>query len=350
MGITNDEMAFSDRGYWHFANNGRAFDQFGGFGPMMQQEGAPLEVDVARLTASAFELLRVSPALGRWPSAEEDQPGGTPVALVSDGLWRGTFGSDPAILGRTITLDGTIRQVIGVMPPQYAFPTSETDVWIPYQLDPANPNFGLHSISAIARLSPGATPVSATADAESLIGRFDEAGYTDGAWFTDVFTGEAVVRPLKEEVVGASTRPIAVLVATMGFVLLIAISNVANLFLVRSETRSHETAVRVALGSGRWRLIQSTLAEGILLGFVGGAAGVLLAWTGEMPACFLALRSRCSASPCWPALSRLSGQHASHRRKRCAGAENIPVPHHPNRLMKSSIASNPFSRSSIDAA
>lgn len=284
MGVPGDEMAFSDRGYWLFVNSGRAFNGFGGFGPPMEWaltgEGEPLQLDVARMTASAFQLVRVRPQLGRWPVAEEDRPGGSPVVLLSDALWRNLFGADPSIIGRTVELDGSVREVIGVMPAGYAFPSPETDVWVPYKLDPSSGNFGLHSISAIARLAPGATLESARDHSEGLIARFPEVGYSDPSWFAGVFTGEASVRTLREEIVGDSTRPLLILVGTMAFVLIIACSNVANLFLVRAEARSHETAVRLALGSGRFRLAQHSLVEGLFLGLLGGAGGVGLALLG----------------------------------------------------------------------
>ena len=231
------------------------------------------------MTVSALELLGL-PQRGRLPTAEEDAPGGPQVALVSDGLWAGVCGSDPAIIGRIIELNGSPREVIGVMPPRYDFPSPEIDVWVPFQLDPASENFGGHHIVGIARLRLNATLASAVSEAESLIARFGEVGYGPN-WFTGVFTGEAVVRTLKEDLVGDSRRPLLVLLGTVGFVLLIACSNVANLFLARAEARTRETAVRLALGSGRARLIQFVLTESVLLGLLGGAAGVLLAYTGS---------------------------------------------------------------------
>ena len=231
------------------------------------------------MTVSALELLGL-PQRGRLPTAEEDAPGGPQVALVSDGLWAGVCGSDPSIIGRIIELNGSPREVIGVMPPRYDFPSPEIDVWVPFQLDPASENFGGHHIVGIARLRLNATLASAVSEAESLIARFGEVGYGPN-WFTGVFTGEAVVRTLKEDLVGDSRRPLLVLLGTVGFVLLIACSNVANLFLARAEARTRETAVRLALGSGRARLIQFVLTESVLLGLLGGAAGVLLAYTGS---------------------------------------------------------------------
>ena len=276
-------FVFSDRGYWHFVNNNRAFESFGGYSGRAQVpltgDGQPLQVDVIRMTAVAFEVVGTLPQRGRFPTAEEDVPDGPRVALLSDGLWAGRYGSDPSILGRVIELNGVDWEVIGVMPDGYDFPTPDVEIWTPYQLDPASENFGGHHISAIARLASGTTIEAAVADAESLIGRFDEVGYGPN-WFTGVFTGEASVLTLRDQLVGDARRPLLILFGTMGFVLLIACSNVANLFLVRAEARTRESAVRIALGSGRGRLIRYVATESLLLALIGGATGVLLAYVG----------------------------------------------------------------------
>ena len=219
------------------------------------------------------------PQRGRFPSAEEDVPDGPAVALISHGLWTNRFGSDQDMIGKTIEMNGRSWEVVGVMPDGYDFPTRETDVWIPRQLDPASENFGGHHLSGIARLSPGMTIEAATLDAKSLIARFDEVGYGP-AWFEGVFSGEASVRSWKEGLVGDAREPLLILLGTVGFVLLIACSNLANLLLVRAETRTRERAVRMALGSGRGRLIQYVLTESVLLSLLGGALGIGLAYAG----------------------------------------------------------------------
>ena len=235
------------------------------------------------MTLSAFEVLGVLPELGRLPTPEEDAPGGPSVVLLSHDLWVSRYGADPSILGRTIDVNGTPREVIGVMPAGYDFPTTrptpDIDVWIPFQLDPASTNFGSDYINAIARLAPGVTIEAAIDDARSLVARFDEAGYAP-SWFESIFDGGAVVRPLRDYIVGDARQPLLIVLGTVGFVLLIACSNVANLLLVRAEGRRQENAVRMALGSGRARLARQMLIESALLALMGGAAGVLLAHAG----------------------------------------------------------------------
>lgn len=281
---TDQGIVFSDRGYWHFVNNNRAFESFGGYEGGTAQwpltnDGPPLQVNVGLMTLSAFEVIGVQPQRGRLPTPEEDIPDAPMVVLLSDGLWRDRYGADPGIIGRTIELNGASREVIGVMPAGYAVPTPQTDAWVPDRLDPASENFGGHHIAGIGRLAEGVTPEAAIEDSESLIARFDEAGYGP-EWFQGVFSGDVVLEPLKEAIVGDVRQPLMILLGTVGFVLLIACSNVANLLLVRAESRTRERAVRVALGSGRGRLVQYVMTEAMLLSLAGGLAGILLAWIG----------------------------------------------------------------------
>ena len=280
--------AFADRGYRHFANNQRSFAKFGGYyGPEqwpLTGDGPPRKVGIASMTLSAFEVLGVFPEIGRLPTPEEDAPGGPSVVLLSHDLWVSQYGSDPAILGRTVDVNGTPREVIGVMPasydfPTYSGPTLDVDGWIPSQLDPASTNIGSVYIQAIARLAPGVTIEAAIDDARSLVASLDEAGYPP-SWFESIFDGGAVVRPMRDYVVERARQPLLIVLGTVGFVLLIACSNVANLLLVRAEGRRQENAVRMALGSGRARLARQMLIESTLLALTGGAAGVLLAYAG----------------------------------------------------------------------
>jgi predicted permease len=275
---------FSDRGYWHFLNNNRSFEKFGGYSGGTQPlpltgEGAPRQVRRGGMTLNAFEVLGVFPELGRLPTPEEDAPNGPAVVLLSHELWASQYGADPAILGRTLVLDGRPREVIGVMPAGYDFPAPDAELWTPMQLNPASPNFGGHYIMAIARLAPGVTTEAAVGDARSLVARFSEIGYGP-AWFQGIFDGGAVVRPLRDFVVGSAREPLLIVLGIVGFVLLIACSNIANLLLVRAESRRQENAVRMALGASRGRLARHMLIESAILALLGGVAGVLLAYAG----------------------------------------------------------------------
>jgi hypothetical protein len=146
------------------------------------------------------------------------------VALLSHDLWVSRYGADPSIVGATIQVDGASREVIGVMPASYDFPSPDVDVWIPFQLSPTSTMFGAHFIQAVARLAPGVTVDAAIADARSLVARYPEVGYGP-SWFEDVYDGGAVVRPLREDIVLDSSRPLLIVLGTVGFVPLIACSN-----------------------------------------------------------------------------------------------------------------------------
>jgi predicted permease len=280
-GAPDDPGSFSDRGYWHFVNNNRSFEKFGAYrvqnGTMpLTGDGSPLMIEATAMSLSAFEVLGLMPEIGRLPTPEEDAPGGARVVLLSHELWVSRYGADPSILGRTINLLGFPCEVIGVMPAGYDFPAPEMDVWAPLALNPASTNFAGHNIRAIAKLAPGVTIDAAIQEARGLIARFGEAGY-DQSWFERIFDGGAVVRPLRDEIVGDVRPALLIVLGTVGFVLLIACSNVANLLLVRAESRRQEHAVLMALGAGRARLARQTLVESALLALAGGATGVLLA-------------------------------------------------------------------------
>jgi predicted permease len=279
---TDGGMAFSPAGYGLFVESNRSFETLGGFfapGPLpLTGDGPARQVNVGQMTLSAFEVLRVFPEQGRLPTAQEDTLGGPLVALLSHDLWVSRYGADSSIVGRTIELNGETREVIGVMPSGYNFPSPEMDVWIPLQTLAGSTLFGAHFVNAIARLAPSVTVDAAIEDARTLIARFDEVGYGP-SWFEGIFDGGAFVEPLRDSIVGDSRQPLLIVLGTVGFVLLIACSNVANLLLVRAEGRRQEFAVRIGLGSSRTRLARHMLLESTMLAILGGAAGVVFAHT-----------------------------------------------------------------------
>ena len=276
------EIPFSDRGFWHFAEKNRSFAAFGGYTTQnlpLVGDGEPVQVQAGVMTRGAYEVLGVSPLRGRLFTAEEDVPGGTRVVLISHAMWQNRFGGGADVLGSMLNLNGADWEIIGIMPEGYDFPSPDVDVWLPYRLNPASENFGGHHISGIARLRSGTTVEAATADAEHLVSRFSEAGYGP-QWMSNVFTGRAYVKSWKEQLVGDARQPLLILLGTVGFVLLIACSNIANLFLLRAEGRTRETAVRIALGAGPGRIIRYVIVESMMLALAGGVLGMLLAWLG----------------------------------------------------------------------
>jgi len=227
------------------------------------------------ISAGFFSTLGVQPILGRAFRSDDDQLGAAPVVMIGGGLWKRKFGSSPGIIGQSLTLNGTSYLVVGVIPPSFTFYGHDRDVYTPIgQWN--DPSFRerriVVSARVIGRLKPGVTLPQATADmdviARNLAAAFPEA---------DKDLGIDLVS-MKEDIVGNVQPFLLVLLAAVGFLLLIACANVANLLLARSMGRSREFAVRAALGASHMRVIRQLLTESLLLAGLGGALGLLLAF------------------------------------------------------------------------
>ena len=237
-----------------------------------------------RVSASFFPILGIPPALGRTFLPEEDQPDGERVVVLSNGLWQRRFGSDPSVIGRTVSLDRESHTVIGVMPRGFKdltnmYSTQEPGLWLPYPFtgDPPTER-QVKRLSVVARLKPDVSLARAQEDMDLIVQRLVEA-YPDEFWQppeSDESWGARVSllqRDLVEEVRGS----LLVLLGAVGFVLLIACVNVANLSLVRAAERQKEIAIRASLGASRPRLVRHVLKESLLFTLLGGAGGLLLA-------------------------------------------------------------------------
>jgi putative ABC transport system permease protein len=241
--------------------------------------GPPERVEAIAVTPELFEVLATRPMLGR-PFGDADVRQGAPqVAILTHDMWQTRFGSDSGVVGRRIQLDGRAAQIVGVMPPAFAFPNVRTRMLVPLVIGP-DAGFGPFGISLLARLHPGVTLDAARSEIDELQHRIPE-------WFPGItpqvlagFGWSVTVEPLLERVVAGIATTLWILLGTVGLVLFIAGANVANLFLVRAESRQREVAVRAALGASRGRIARMFLAESLVLSLIGGTAGLLLAAYG----------------------------------------------------------------------
>jgi predicted permease len=247
-------------------------------------DGEPERVQATSASHSFFSTLGVSPLLGRTHSEEEDLPDAGHVVVISHELWQRRYGGDRTILGRSIHVNGEPRDVIGVMPERFRFP-NDADIWVPLGMDPDSPPIGNFGWYSIARLEPGVTPAQAQGQLVPLVRRIMEQNAELDEYHAFLETGRyaPMVHRMKEDLIGDLEQPLWILLGTVGFVLLIACANVANLFLVRAETRQREMAVRSALGASRLALVRQYLAESAVLASFGGVLGLVLAWS-SMPA------------------------------------------------------------------
>jgi putative ABC transport system permease protein len=266
--------------YYQYSERSRTLESVAIYqadGATLTGDGEPERIRVTRATPSLLSVMRVPPVLGRWFTDLEGVPGAPQVGVLSHGLWLRRYGHDSAILGRVVLLGGIPIRIIGVMPPSFAFPDSRVDLWIPAQVSRAM-GFGLWSYQGVARLREGATITDARNELTSLIADVPRAFPGDVGALGNAQTNLIVsARTLKEATVGGVERALWMLFAAVGLVLLIACANVTNLFLVRSEVRQREVAIRGALGAGRLGVARTFLAESVLLSMTGGVLGVALA-------------------------------------------------------------------------
>jgi putative ABC transport system permease protein len=279
-----DRVAWRDIDYWKEQNT--AFENIGTFSPFTATflgESEAQRVVGCRVTSSLFPLLHVAPRLGRLFLPEEDIAGSRHVAILSDGFWRRAFGADPAVVGKSIRLVTTTLTIVGVMAPEFHFPTKaitpgwgflsgEADIFEPLILSPHDVLASMHTQLVIARLKPGVPAAKADAEMKLIAHRLErQYPESNSGWGVSV-------APMIEQVVGEARPSLLVFSGAVTFVLLIACANVASLLLVRNSARQKELAIRRAMGAAENRLMRQLLTESVLLGLLGGVLGLLLAY------------------------------------------------------------------------
>jgi putative ABC transport system permease protein len=239
--------------------------------------GDPQPMQVVYVMGNFFSVMGARPELGRAFTDDETwRPAA--VAVLSDHTWRSRFGGDSSIIGKSLTLDGRDYQVVGVMPPTFGFPFEGIDAWQSIAWNPQargqEPFRRAHWVRPVARLKPGVSFETADAQLQSVVSRLKQQYPA-----TNKYMG-ALILPLQSYLVGDTRLPLLLLLTSVAFLLLIACANVGNLLLVQAAGREREAALRLALGAGRGRLVRQALAESLVLSFVGGAAGLLVGWSG----------------------------------------------------------------------
>lgn len=257
-------------------------------------EGEPQRLTSAWITASLIPTVDVAPLLGRNFIDAEDRPNGPNVVIIGEALWRSRFGADSGIIGRIIEVNSRSTEIIGVMPARFGYPSADTRLWFPLQLDPNAEFGGGFNYDGVARLKADVSLQAARRDFATALARVGElfpmlAPGVPWQMVIDQAKPSPLLIPLREDQTSSIARTLWMVAAAAGLVLLVSCANVANLVLVRADSRQRELAVREALGAGRGRVLTHFLSESVVLAAISGALGVALAW--------LAIRTLVLAGP-----------------------------------------------------
>ena len=276
LGIQQNQAAPAN--FFDLRNQNQVFEALGAHGPLdinLTGDGEPERLDGQLVSANVFSILGVAPALGRTFLPNEDQVGQEHVVVLSDALWQRRFNRDPSIINRNITLNGELFIVIGVMPRGFFFPVRETELWVPWAMEPDQASGrGDHYLGLVARLKADVSIERANADLATIGQRLatEYPRTNEGLGF--------IAHSLHRDYVGDLRLPMLILLGAVGLVLLIACANVANLLLAQATTRRREIAIRIALGARRWTIVRQLLVESLLLACGGGLLGVFGALWG----------------------------------------------------------------------
>jgi len=280
------ELRLSASMFLTFATHNSAFQSVGVWGPgtaSITGLAQPEQVDTAQISGGVLETLNVPALRGQWLTAADQDNHSLGRVMLSYGYWQRRFGGDPGVVGRTIQVNSQARVIAGVMPRGFKIVNYDFDLLVPLALDPTHEMLAGFAYRGIGRLRPGVDLSQANADIARLLNvwmdSWSNGPGSDPHWYLNWRIAPAL-QPLKETVVGSIETVLWVVMGTIGVVMLIACTNVANLLLVRADARQQELAVRSALGAGRWRIVRELLSESLTLGLIGGTAGVAVAYAG----------------------------------------------------------------------
>ncbi len=288
-GLGFDRFWISVPEWAEFKERNRSFERVGGYREGSVNLGTPerpRRVNSAIVTPDLLEVLGVAPLRGRLFNEPDYAVGAEDVGIVSWNTWRSDFGGDEGVVGRVVQIDGVPTRIVGIMPPGFDIHDERVEVVLPLTLNPKTfPNQrGSHFLMLVGRLKDGVSSQQAQADLDSMIKQWRALSGNKHSPSNGGPDGGGVhllqMQPMKTDMVGSIGTALWVLQGAVGFVLLIACANLANLILARAESRQKEFAIRSALGAGRWRLLKQFLTEGILLALVGGALGAILGFAG----------------------------------------------------------------------
>jgi len=295
-GVNIQNLNIAPSNYFIYREQNRSFQDIGvynGDSVSVIGRAEPEQVDALDVTDGTLPLLGVSPALGRLFTHQDDSPGSPDTVILSYGYWQKRFGGSNSVLGQSLNVDGKPREIIGVLPSRFHFlDWRESSLFLPFKWDRSKLFLGNFSYEALARLKPGVTLEQANSDIARMTSIVATSFAAPPGFSAKIFEDAHFVpnlRPLKQDVVGDVGGTLWVLMASIGMVLLIACANVANLLLVRIEGRSQELAVRSALGASPYRIAGELFLESFVLGLLGSAIGLGLA--------FAALRALVAMAP-----------------------------------------------------
>ena len=281
-----NELRLSASMYLTFAGHNRSFQSLGVWGPgtaSITGLAQPEQVNTAQVSGGILETLNVPALLGQWLTPTDQDSHSLGRVMLSYGYWQRRFGADPSVIGRTIQVDSRPRVIAGVMPRGFKVLNYDFDLIVPMGLDPVKEQLAGFAYRGIGRLRPGVSIAQANSDIAGLLNLWMDSWSngpgSDSHWYLRWKITPAL-EPLKDTVVGSIHTILWIVMATIGVVMLIVCTNVANLLLVRADARQQELAVRAALGAGRWRIARELLIESVTLGLIGGAAGVAVAYGG----------------------------------------------------------------------